>query len=105
MGAPGCPELACCTASIASVRMVLIDSWSICCTVVCWIADACWLTKAPVRAGGSPQSKSGFRCTGATHRVGRFYVNWGRNADYVCLPRFKHIHSIEMCWAQGSEAG
>src|SRR5262244_807362 len=28
MGVPGCPDLACCTASIESVRMVLIQSWS-----------------------------------------------------------------------------
>src|SRR5436309_3001881 len=30
MGAPGCPELACCTASIASVRMVLMHNVSSC---------------------------------------------------------------------------
>src|SRR5262245_35348119 len=29
MGVPGCPDFACCTASIESVRMVLIHSWSI----------------------------------------------------------------------------
>src|SRR5215467_2975636 len=28
MGVPGCPDFACCTASIESVRMVLIHSWS-----------------------------------------------------------------------------
>src|SRR4051794_21186205 len=27
---PGCPELACCTASMLSVRMVLTQSWSSC---------------------------------------------------------------------------
>jgi hypothetical protein len=28
MGDPGCPEFACWTASMASVRMVLMQSWS-----------------------------------------------------------------------------
>src|SRR5882762_12011983 len=37
MGAPGWPELACCTASIESVRIVLIQSWS----------RFGWLTKTP----------------------------------------------------------
>ena len=30
MGAPGCPEFACCTASMASVRMVLMHNVSSC---------------------------------------------------------------------------
>jgi hypothetical protein len=30
MGVPGCPELACCTASMLSVRMVFTQSWSSC---------------------------------------------------------------------------
>src|SRR5215472_6826495 len=33
MGVPGCPDLACCTASIESVRMVLIANWSNCAAV------------------------------------------------------------------------
>src|SRR5215813_15426230 len=28
MGVPGCPDLACCTASMERVRMVLMHSWS-----------------------------------------------------------------------------
>src|SRR6478609_6829677 len=40
MGAPGCPEFACCTASIARVRMVLMHSVSSCLPVakVCSVA-------------------------------------------------------------------
>src|SRR5215472_15127998 len=34
MGVPGCPDLGCWTASIESVRMVLIDSWSNCSLVM-----------------------------------------------------------------------
>src|SRR5262249_17794845 len=34
IGVPGCPEFACCTASIDRVRMVLIDSWSSCSLVM-----------------------------------------------------------------------
>src|SRR6185437_10135686 len=30
IGVPGCPELACCTASMLSVRMVFTQSWSSC---------------------------------------------------------------------------
>src|SRR5216683_1222146 len=40
MGAPGCPEFACCTASIAKVRMVLMHSISNCLPV----AKVCSLT-------------------------------------------------------------
>ena len=32
-------------------------------------------------AGKPPQWKSGFRCTRGAQRVGRFYVNWRRNAE------------------------
>src|SRR5262245_54807469 len=34
MGVPGWPDFACCTASIESVRIVLIDSWSSCTLVM-----------------------------------------------------------------------
>src|SRR5690242_12097164 len=51
MGAPGWPELACCTASIESVRMVLMQSWSI----VCWGTAVCWLTKTPSQ--GKPRCR------------------------------------------------
>src|SRR5215510_13186341 len=34
IGVPGCPDLACCTASIDSVRMQLIDNWSNCASVI-----------------------------------------------------------------------
>src|ERR1700720_3581606 len=40
MGAPGCPEFACCTASIARVRIVLMHSASSCLPV----AKVCSLT-------------------------------------------------------------
>src|SRR5215469_2223519 len=48
IGAPGWPEFACCTASIESVRMVLIQSWSM----------FGWLTVTPERALGHPQTRS-----------------------------------------------
>ena len=52
IGAPGCPEFACCTPSIESVRIVLTHNWS----MFCWLTTAlCWLTLAPVRVGGLPQ--------------------------------------------------
>src|SRR5262245_30376525 len=34
IGVPGWPEFACCTASIESVRMQLIDNWSSCALVI-----------------------------------------------------------------------
>src|SRR5437764_4253628 len=34
MGVPGCPEFACCTASMESVRMVLMHRPSICCALI-----------------------------------------------------------------------
>src|SRR5262245_27564845 len=34
IGVPGWPEFACCTASIDSVRMQLIDNWSNCASVI-----------------------------------------------------------------------
>src|SRR5437763_9583299 len=34
IGVPGCPDFACCTASIERVRIVLIDSWSSCSFVI-----------------------------------------------------------------------
>src|SRR5215813_13757740 len=34
IGVPGCPDLACWTASIDSVRMQLIDNWSNCALVI-----------------------------------------------------------------------
>src|SRR5262249_1282686 len=34
IGVPGWPDFACCTASIDSVRMVLIDNWSNCASVI-----------------------------------------------------------------------
>src|SRR6266481_4417472 len=34
IGVPGCPDFACCTASIDRVRIVLIDSWSSCSLVI-----------------------------------------------------------------------
>src|SRR5215813_14311797 len=34
IGVPGCPDLACCTASIERVRMVLMHSWSIAVSVI-----------------------------------------------------------------------
>src|SRR6516164_10419068 len=37
IGVPGCPEFACCTASMERVRMVLIQSWS---TVVSAVGSA-----------------------------------------------------------------
>src|SRR5260221_5443971 len=43
MGAPGWPELGCCTASMDKVRMVLMQSWS----NVCWGTAVCWLTETP----------------------------------------------------------
>ena len=33
IGIPGCPELACCTASMDNVRIVLMHNWS-------WLTDA-----------------------------------------------------------------
>src|SRR5215472_9217491 len=46
MGAPGCPEFACCTASIARVRMVLMQSVSNCCPV----AKTCSLATMRLRS-------------------------------------------------------
>src|SRR5262245_47759660 len=36
IGVPGWPDFACCTASIDSVRMQLIDNWSNCAFVIGW---------------------------------------------------------------------
>src|ERR1700757_2888538 len=65
MGAPGWPELACCTASIARVRIVLIESVSSCCPV----AKTCSLATMRFRSSrwrfywqGYPQLIRAFEC-------------------------------------------
>src|ERR1039457_1998554 len=52
MGAPGCPELACCTASMERVRMVLIESWSSCSLVIGVPCGACRPNFYDTVAGG-----------------------------------------------------
>src|SRR5580692_3354248 len=58
MGAPGCPEFAFCTASIARVRIVLMHSVSRlgCFSNVCSVTIFCWLTMSPSRVRGYPLS-------------------------------------------------
>src|ERR1700739_410299 len=74
------------------------------------ITALCWLTIAPVRAGGLPQGKSGFRCSGGRHRLKEFYVNWPSIAEFSgshkvgpeC--RSRDFYSMLMRSAHGSES-
>src|SRR5262245_45986958 len=50
IGVPGCPDFACCTASIDRVRMVLIDSWSSSSLV---IASPSFVQRRHLRSGGT----------------------------------------------------
>src|ERR1700740_1394157 len=73
------------------------------------ITALCWLTIAPVRAGGLPQGKSGFRCSGGRLRVKEFYVNWpsiaessGKLPMSVTDNRMRGSYSMLMRSVQGS---
>src|SRR5467141_2985525 len=54
IGVPGCPDFACCTASIDRVRIVLIDSWSSCSLVIVSpsLVQRRHLAEAPEVCGG-----------------------------------------------------
>ena len=82
MGVPGCPELAACTASMDSVRMVLMLRRSRFCSAFGW------LTFTPV-AGDSNARRvwSGFRCAARLHGRKGFYAKSGLHAELLRFSR------------------
>src|SRR5579863_5447269 len=67
IGAPGWPEFAFWTASIARVRIVLMESKS----------RFCWLTSSPAAGGGHPRLRFNSLMHHTTERPNDFTPKWG----------------------------
>src|SRR5260221_6859894 len=75
MGAPGWPELGCCTASMDKVRMVLMQSWS----NVCWGTAVCWLTETPSLEKWDANGRATMAGDTARQEAGALYCKNRRN--------------------------
>src|SRR5215469_11059843 len=90
MGVPGCPDLACCTASMERVRIVLIHSWSAVAPVSgsatsVLIIVSCALSADCLRFHGSDLGKSAQVPLGLTEP--------GRQEGLDKIPRYSRPHS------------